>query len=125
MKLNTKKLTETKVITHPKYPDVKVTIRPFSLFSLNQVPSAQMLKDIQEYFNIFNYAVISWEGVFDEKNKILECDKQNKQLMFDSDFAFATDVVHESISMRNGLVPEEERKNLQTSPTGEEHLSER
>jgi len=125
MKLNTKKLQETKVITHPQYPNVKVTIRPFSLFALNQIPSSSSIKDINEYFTIFNYVVLSWEGINDENDKRLQCNEVNKRIMFDSDFTFASEIVFTAIQMRSGLIKEEERKNLQTSPTGEEQVSEK
>jgi len=125
MQLNKKKLAQTKVVTHPQYDSVKVTIRPFSLFALNQTPSSERLESVTEYFNIFNYSIVNWEGVLDEDSEVLKCNPENKKLMFDADFPFAVQIVHEAIEMRSGLVTEEERKNYPPSLDGEEHVSEK
>lgn len=125
MKLKTKKFSQTKEISHPDYPEVKLTIRPFSIFSLNQIPTAENIQDIKEYFNIFDYSVVSWVGISDENDKPLKCNTENKRLLFESDLILALDVVKQAATLRNEIFPEEERKNLLKSQDGETQQSER
>jgi hypothetical protein len=125
MKLKTKKFAVTKVISHPDYPEVKITIRPFSIFSLNQIPSAPNIQDVKEYYNIFEYSVVSWVGISDENDKVLKCNSENKKFLFESDLIFALEVVKEAANLRNQIFSEEERKNLETSQDGETQVSEK
>jgi hypothetical protein len=125
MKLKVKKMLVTKEVVHPEYPEVKVTVRPFSIFSLNQIPSAPNIQDIKEYFNIFDYSVVSWVGISDENDKPLKCNTENKKFLFESDLIFSLEIVKEAANLRNQMFSEEERKNLETSQDGETQVSEK
>lgn len=61
---------------------VKLLLRPFP--SSEGIFAPQNAKEIAEASWIrFDYCVLDWEGIEDEEGNTLECNSENKRLIFD------------------------------------------
>lgn len=79
MKIDTK-LAEAKWIDYEDDTEVKFKLRPFPMSQGIYVDS----DDIIEYtWKKFNYSVIDWKGITNEKDQPLECNDENKKFIFD------------------------------------------
>jgi hypothetical protein len=107
-KYNTKP-TKGEWIALPEDEEVQIKIRPFSLFSLTKVPSADDV-DMSEIWNIFNYCIIDWKGIEGEDGP-LECNEDNKRLVYDYDQDLVVFVTNHAGSLREKVVTGKELKN--------------
>ena len=109
-KINTK-TTEGVWVKYPEDQDIQFLIRPFSIFNLQRMPSAENADfTIDEYWTIFNYCLVDWKGIYDENDKPLKCNEQNKKLIADHIQDLATFVIEEAVKAK-GNVSEKAVKN--------------
>lgn len=91
---------------------VKIQIRPFSVFANNQLPSGQEPdQGISEFWKIFNFVVLEWEGIYDEDEKPFECNEDNKKIIYDYDVELRSFIIDAAIKARQSVISEEELKN--------------
>ncbi len=121
-KYNTKP-TKGEWIAHPDDKEVQVKIRPFSLFSLTKLPSADNV-DMSEVWNIFNYSVLDWKG-FEGEDGSLECNEENKKLVYDFDQDIVVFVTEKAGVLRDKVVGGKDLKNLSTSQRGDTKKSDK
>ncbi len=114
-KFNTKQ-TKGEWITHPDDKEVQIKIRPFSLFSITKIPSADNV-DMSEVWNIFNYSVIGWRGLENEDGP-MDCNEANKKLVYDFDQDLVVFVTSEAATLRDKVVGGKDLKNSSTSQPG-------
>lgn len=106
MKINKSRLKEQWVKIDE---DVEVLLQPFPA-SRNIFQSVENRELDKIYWKMFNYSVLDWKGLVDENDKPLECNEENKQVVFD----FAQEVMMEITSkiteISNIVDIEEEKK---------------
>ena len=110
IKVNKSKLQPTWV----EYKDTgaKIQIRPFSVFANNSLPSGQdAAEQISEFWKIYNYVVIAWEGIVDEEDKVFECNDENKKILYDYDVELRSFIIDAALKVRQSVVSEDELKN--------------
>lgn len=91
---------------------VKIQIRPFSVFANNMLPSGQDANEqISEFWKIFNYVVLAWEGIVDEEDKAFEYNEENKKILYDYDPELRSFIIDSAIKARQSVISEEELKN--------------
>ncbi len=62
--------------------DVRLLLRPFAFSQGIFVPTNA--KEVAEAMWVqFNYCIMDWEGIEDEDGNTLECNEENKKLLFD------------------------------------------
>jgi hypothetical protein len=84
--------------------DVELHIRPFPL-SCGMIYRSLDVKIFAEYnLEQFKYCVTAWKGFVDEDNKNLECNDENKKLIFDYDSELVTYVFEKINSFNSNLV---------------------
>jgi len=111
-------------VDFPEDKEVKIQIRPFSLFNLTKLPSEDNV-DFTQFWDIFKFCVLDWKGIQDINGKDLKCDDENKRMIFDFDQELILFVVNESSRLRSEVIPEKEIKNLSTSQPGETQKKEK
>lgn len=97
-----------------KYPDdedISFHLRPFSVFSMNQLPNEGDDIKPQEMLPIFQYSVLDWKGLVDKKGKKIPCTEENKKIIFEYIPEITTFVLTKSTEMRYEILGEEEVKN--------------
>ena len=99
---------------------LKFKVKPMSLFSnaFPQIDENDRQKQIESNFQMFNSVVDAWEGVYDEQELPLECNAENKKLLFDFDHPIAQEVINKSFEIRGQVVTNEEVDNLKNLPAG-------
>ena len=107
-----------KWVDFPDDKEVKLLLRPFSLFSFTKVPSDDSI-DPKEFLPIFSYCVIDWKGFVDSDNNKLKCNDENKKIVFDYDQDIVIFVINEAGKIRDSVITEKEIKNSETSQPGE------
>jgi len=107
-KYNTKP-TKGQWIKFPEDEEVEIKIRPFSLFSLTKVPSADTV-DMSEVWNIFNYCIVDWKGIEGEEGP-MECNEDNKRFVYDYDQDLVVFVTDHAAKLRDTVVGVDEAKN--------------
>ena len=81
MKLYVKNMQD-RWVDYPDDKDVRLKIRPFPMS--NGILFDTSEKRLTEYtWDKFNYCVVDWEGILDENDNPLECNDENKRLIFD------------------------------------------
>jgi hypothetical protein len=99
---------------------LKFKIKPISLFS-NLFPNPSendQEKQLKTNYELFNTAVSDWEGIYDEKETPLECNPENKKIIFDFDHPLAQEVVTKAFELRNSIISKEEAENLKNLHAG-------
>jgi len=102
--------------THPDEKDVKAKIRPFKLLSLTKIPTAEEV-GLDQMWNVFNYVLIDWKGIEDEDGP-MECNEENKELVYNYDQEFVVFIINEAGKMRDAVISNKELKNSKPSQTG-------
>jgi len=105
-------------IDFPEDKEVKLLLRPFSLFNLTKIPTNENM-DFDQFWAIFSYSVLEWKGIQNVDGKDLKCDEENKRMVFDYDQDLILFVVEQSTKLRENVLSEKEIKNLSTSQPGE------
>jgi hypothetical protein len=84
MKIVNTKMAEEKWFTNEQDADVKVLLRRFpvsnSLFAPDDDDRVMKLA-----WQRFEYCIVDWKGFLDESDAKLECNSDNKKLVFDYD----------------------------------------
>jgi len=124
-KINTKPL-KGKWFTFPDDEEISVLIKPFSLFNMNRMPS-ENIEDVNvaDFFDNFKYVCLDWKGLIDEDDKPLECNEENKRVVYDYFQELVAFVIDNSMKSRNDVVSGESAKNLSKSPVGKTPKSEK
>lgn len=81
MKLN-RSLLKSKWVTFEEAKGVSFEVRPFPA-SHNAVRSLSGEDKVEVFWKIFEYCLIDWKGVEGEDNKALECNADNKRMLYD------------------------------------------
>jgi len=107
--------------------ELKLFIKPFSLFTMNKLPSdpTDTQMNVSDLFPAFNYCVNDWKGFVDENGVELKCNEENKKLIFDFDQEIVTFVIDKAMSIRAEIYEAQEIKNLQKSQDGEAQKNEK
>jgi len=103
----------------PKDKELKLFIKPFSIFTMNKLPSETTAIDVSDYFPSFNYSLTDWKGFISEDGKEMKCDEENKKIVYDFDQEIVTFVIDESMKARALVYEAQELKNLPKSQGGE------
>ena len=119
------KLEAGKWFDYPEIKGMRLKIRPRSMYSLNIVPGEAYQPTTKDVFEMYDYALIDWEGVGDEDGKKLACNSENKFALINQNDEIGAFVITKSAELRDGDVTELEAKNLKKSPVGETPKSEK
>jgi hypothetical protein len=105
----------------PQDTELKLFIKPFSLFTMSKLPSEQENNNMNmgDLFPSFNYCVTDWKGFVDEDGKELKCNEENKKLIFDFDQEIVNFVIDKAMATRSQVYEAQEVKNLPKSHDGE------
>jgi hypothetical protein len=111
LKINTKK-SEGQWIPYPEDKNVQFLIRPFSIFTLSRLPSEETMAQLspEEYWQIFNYCLMDWKGIYDTEEKPLKCNENNKKIVADHFMELASFVVTQAVTLKASF-SEKEAKN--------------
>lgn len=103
----------------PEDPEVKLLIKPISVFALSILPSEKEMKPTDGW-NMFNYMLLDWKGLVDENDKDIKCNEENKKVIFDYDQELVAFVLEKSSELREDVTGgQKELKNSKTSQPGE------
>ena len=103
----------------PGDEEVKLQIKPMSVFTLKKLPTTSEIT-IEDGWNMFNMMLIGWKGFVDEDDKPLECNEENKKMVYEYDQDLVTFAIEECNKLREQVVGEKsEIKNSSPSQDGE------
>lgn len=111
MRTLNKNKTKGEWISFPEDNELKFQIRPLSISNMNNIPSSVEELPPSEYFAWFNYMCTGWSGYTDENGKELECNDENKRLVFDHDQEIAGFVIKEGTLLNQAIVSKGDLKN--------------
>jgi hypothetical protein len=121
-KIKSKSITKGIWFKFPDDEDLRIKIKPFSLFLVVSSPSDLTTNqdlDPDKLWKIFNNSIVDWEG-YSNEDVPLECNEENKKMVFEYDHEVVAFVIEKSTGLRDTIVTPGELKNLQTSLDGGE-----
>ena len=96
---------------YPKIEGIKFKIRPTSLYALKKTPGESIEIDLTDMPILFDYVLMDWKGIGDEKGKQLKCNQKTKLALLNQAPDMVTFVLETAGKMRSDTIPEEEVKN--------------
>lgn len=105
-----RKLQKNKWVSMPDEDDVKFLMRPFSVLHLKTIPTDDKVT-AEIMWEVFNAAIMGWEGLNDDEGKPLACNETNKRLVAEQFQDILSFVFTESISKVEGQISDKESKN--------------
>lgn len=97
--------------TYPKDKDIQVLVRPFSLFSMNTMPSEDAKEvNIKDFYNNFEYVVLDWKGM-NIDGKPAKCRPEDKKFIYENFQELVGFVIESSMKARESIISEKAIKN--------------
>lgn len=98
-------------VSFPKDDTFKLQIRPLNILSMNRPPSDKTTTENQ-IWEWFDYILIGWEGYENEEGQPVECNEDNKKLVFNFDQEVVTFCIESATKLREEIVSIKEVNNL-------------
>jgi hypothetical protein len=82
-KINRTILAEERWVTNPDDKEIRVKLRRFPVSQGMYIPGVSSESMWSFAFKKFDYCILEWEGINNEEGNLLECNSENKKLIYD------------------------------------------